>query len=72
MYASSIAGELPPDQALPEVWITDDDELERGARAAARAAPPDAPALGLPRPAGELVDGPFEQCWNCGAAMPQA
>ena len=29
MYASSIAGELPPDQALPEVWITDDDELER-------------------------------------------
>ena len=29
MYASSIAGELPPDQALPEVWITDDGELER-------------------------------------------
>ena len=29
MYASSIAGELPPDQALPEVWISDDDELER-------------------------------------------
>ena len=29
MYASSIAGELPPDQALPEVWISDDGELER-------------------------------------------
>ena len=29
MYASSIAEELPPDQALPEVWISDDAELER-------------------------------------------
>ena len=28
MYASSIAGELPPDQALPEVWVSDDDQLE--------------------------------------------
>ena len=23
-FLSSVAGELPPDQCLPEVWITDD------------------------------------------------
>ena len=27
-YASSIAGEIPPDQALPEVWIADDEQLD--------------------------------------------
>jgi hypothetical protein len=21
---------------------------------------------------GEIIDGPFEQCWNCGTAMPDA
>jgi rubrerythrin len=24
----------------------------------------------LCRGCGERIDGPFEQCWNCGAAMP--
>ena len=49
MYASSIAGELPPDQALPEVWITDDAELERARALLARPAPSGPSALGLPR-----------------------
>ena len=70
MYASSIAGELPPDQALPEVWVSDDAELERARAPARRAAPSGAPALGLPQPAASIVDGPFDQCWNCGADMP--
>ncbi len=68
-FAGSIAGELPPDQTLPEVWVTDDAQLE-----AARVL-----LVQLRQPAhrhwacsacGEIVDGPFEQCWNCGAAMP--
>lgn len=68
-FAGSIAGELPPDQSLPEVWVTDDAQLE-----AARVL-----LVQLRHPAHrhwvcpachELVDGPFEQCWNCGAAMP--
>ena len=64
-YASGIAGEIPPDQALPEVWVQDDAEQAR------------AKALlfewtHLPeqrwacRGCGEIVEGPFEQCWNCG------
>jgi hypothetical protein len=69
-YASSIAGEIPPDQCLPEVWVMDDTQY-----AAARALL-DQLRRGQHRhwicPAcHEHVDGPFEQCWNCGGAMPQ-
>ena len=30
-FTGSIAGEIPPDQALPEVWVLDDDEHARAA-----------------------------------------
>jgi len=69
MYASSIAGELPPDQALPEVWVSDDSELER-ARALLHELRNPVHRHWLCHGCGEHVDGPFEQCWNCGAAMP--
>ncbi len=69
-WASSIAGEIPPDQALPEVWVERDDEL-----AAARALLDGlrhAPQRDwLCRACGERVEGAFEQCWNCGAMMPR-
>jgi hypothetical protein len=67
-FLRSAAGELPPDQCQPEVWIK--DPLQE-ARAHA--------LLRLLRharqhrwlcPCGELVEGGFEQCWNCGAMMP--
>ena len=67
-FLSGIAGELPPDQCLPEIWLDD----------AAQA--PDARALldalqNMPQrrwlcACGEIVEGGFEQCWHCGAAMP--
>lgn len=68
-YAGSIAGDIPPDQALPEVWIQDDAQW-----AAAQAW-----LQALQRPAegrwgchgcGEIIDAPFEQCWQCGALRP--
>jgi uncharacterized protein YlaI len=69
-YASSIAGEVPPDQCLPEVWVMDDEQIDaaRVLLGELRHAPhrhwvcPDCR---------ERVDGPFEQCWNCGGAMPR-
>ena len=70
-YAGSIAGEIPPDQALPELWVQHDEQLER-----ARALLADMEASPERRwvcaGCGERVEGPFEQCWNCGAAMPPA
>ena len=66
-YLRSAASELPPDQCLPEVWIIDPRQ-ENQARELLR----------LLRhtkqrrwhcTCGELVEGGFEQCWNCGAMM---
>ena len=71
MYASSIAGELPPDQALPEVWVSDDDQLER-ARALLHELRHPVHRHWVCRGCHERVDGPFEQGWNCGADMPPA
>jgi rubrerythrin len=68
-YASSIAGEIPPDQALPEVWVLDDTQLEH-ARALLDAQRRLPHRHWVCRACGERVDGPFEQCWNCGAMMP--
>jgi hypothetical protein len=69
-YASSIAGEIPPDQALPEVWVADETQLDTARRLLAelRSAPH---RHWVCRACHERVDGPFEQCWNCGAMMPR-
>ena len=69
MYASSIAGELPPDQAMPEVWVTDDDDLERAKRLLHELRHPAHRRWACPG-CHEVIDGPFEECWNCGAGMP--
>ena len=68
-YLGSVAGELPPDQCLPEVWIHHPEQQGR-----ARALLHD--LLHVPQrrwlcACGEMVEGGFEQCWNCGALMPR-
>lgn len=70
-HAGSIAGELPPDQCLPEVWVREDDQRDT-ARALLQSwqrLPHRHWACPLCH---EIVEGPFEQCWNCGATMPDA
>jgi hypothetical protein len=69
-YASAIAGDLPVDQCLPEVWVGNDDDaararalLDEWARLPSR--------TWACRHCLEIVEGPFEQCWNCGASMPE-
>ena len=68
-FASGIVGEIPPDQALPEVWV---DDAADHARALAlldewRRRPERRWAC--PR-CHEIVEGPFDLCWNCGAPAP--
>jgi hypothetical protein len=70
LYVNSIAGDLPPDQCLPEVWLEDEADLTRALalldewrRTPHRTwACPDCH---------EIVEGPFGQCWNCGALAPE-
>jgi hypothetical protein len=68
-YSSSIAGEIPPDQALPEIWLLDDEQFD-----AARKTLDELRRLPhrhwVCRSCHERIEGPFEQCWNCGALMP--
>ncbi len=70
-FTSSIAGELPPDQCLPEVWVSDDRQC-----AAAQQLLHDwqhlPQRLWACPGCQEIVDGPFESCWNCGTTMPAA
>ncbi len=68
-FASGIAGEIPPDQALPEIWIADDAQLDAARRLLAELRHPPQRRWVCPGCA-ELIEGPFEQCWNCGAVMP--
>ena len=67
-FLSSVAGELPPDQCLPEVWLMDDAQEAR-----ARTLMRDLQNIPQRRwmcTCGELVEGGFEQCWSCGTPMP--
>ncbi|WP_288119164.1 DUF2007 domain-containing protein [Thiomonas sp.] len=65
-YLSGIAGEIPPDQALPTVWLMNETDL-----AAARALldalerPRGSPPWSCPQ-CGERHPGQFTQCWRCG------
>jgi hypothetical protein len=68
--ASSLAGEIPVDQARPQVWVDDPAHFER-ARALIDeylgrnpwAPPKRCTACGEENPAA------FELCWACGAAL---
>jgi hypothetical protein len=63
------AGELPLDQCLPEIWLSLPEQAPR-----ARALLHDLQNIPQRRwrcSCGELVEGGFEQCWNCAALMPQ-
>jgi|NGEPerStandDraft_9_1074522.scaffolds.fasta_scaffold19662_2 hypothetical protein len=67
-YLGSVAGELPPDQCLPEVWIAYPEQ-----ETLARKLLYDLQHVPQHRwhcTCGELVEGGFEQCWNCAALMP--
>jgi uncharacterized protein YlaI len=69
-WAGSIAGEIPPDQALPEIWIMDDERHAEALRLLHELRNPPW-RLWVCRQCQERVDGPFEQCWNCGARRPE-
>ncbi len=66
-FISSIAGDMPPDQCLPELWVSDDTQLAQ-ARVVLHQ------LQNLPQRhwqcvgCGEAVEGGFTECWNCGLA----
>jgi hypothetical protein len=67
-YLGAAAGELPPDQCLPEIWVHDDDR-ESEARTLLRELQ-HRPQRRWLCDCGELVEGGFDSCWQCGRPMP--
>ncbi len=70
-YAGAIAGEIPPDQSLPEIWLDDASQHQQALTLLHewQHAPHRVWACAGCQ---EIIEGPFEQCWNCGALCPQA
>ena len=68
-FAGSIAGEIPPDQALPELWLIDDAQAMAARQLLHQLQNPAERRWACPGCA-EVIDGPFETCWNCGSAAP--
>ena len=68
-YLAGVAGELPPDQCLPEVWITHPAQEPRARELLYHLQ--HVPQHRWHCRCGELVEGGFEQCWNCGSLMPR-
>lgn len=68
-FNCALVGQIPPDQAMPEIWIDDETQFER-----ARGLLHEWQHLPEHRwvctGCAELVEGPFEACWNCGRDRP--
>ena len=70
-FLGSGAGELPPTETWPEVWVVDDGQAERARALVADAmAAADAGEAWRCPACREEVDGNFGQCWKCGAVRP--
>lgn len=67
-FLGGAAGDLPPDQCLPELWVQDDDQQERAKQLLAEIAR--TPQRNwVCSGCGERIEGGFEQCWNCGTML---
>ncbi|MBS0390605.1 MAG: DUF2007 domain-containing protein [Comamonadaceae bacterium] len=69
-HLGAVAGQLPPGECLPEIWLLHDEHAD-GARALLHEFAHLPQRRWLCRACGEAIEGGFEQCWNCGALMPR-
>lgn len=69
-FLYSAAGEIPPTAIWPELWVSEAD-FDRAQRVMNEAL---ADKSGLPHwrcaKCGELVEGQFDLCWQCGTPRP--
>ena len=73
-YRSGAAGEIPPIETWPELWVVDPSDVEEAKRLVDEALQPAGPAQPgwtCPR-CREVNEGQFGACWNCGASCPES
>lgn len=71
-FLSGAAGELPPIECWPELWVRDDRDYERARTVVAEVIKEETPQLTswtCPT-CGEEIEGQFTSCWRCGADRP--
>lgn len=68
-YLSGAAGELPPIEAWPELWVEAEDAARAREILAGQLQCAPQPDWKCPC-CGERVEGQFGQCWSCGALPP--
>ncbi|AGY91476.1 hypothetical protein SPICUR_02310 [Spiribacter curvatus] len=67
-FLTGAAGEIPPLEAWPEVWVAAEDEAVSQRLIDEVVGPPDAPVGNdwqCPD-CGETIEGQFAECWRCG------
>ena len=64
------AGELPPNECWPELWVVDDGDWPQARRLVdEQLAQAEAPPWRCPG-CGETIEGQFARCWHCGREAP--
>ncbi len=67
-FGSAAAGEIPPIECWPELWLVDKDQREQAEIIVKEALEPlskKLPQWECPN-CKELIEGQFTACWNCG------
>lgn len=64
----SAAGELPPIECWPELWVIEDDKAAKAKDILKKTLAPIASVKKswLCGGCGETIEGQFSECWNCG------
>ncbi len=64
----SAAGQLPPTECWPELWVVDDDKASRARSILKKTMAPLASVKKSWTCSGcdEKIEGQFSECWNCG------
>ncbi|MGE4544061.1 MAG: DUF2007 domain-containing protein [Pedobacter sp.] len=69
-YLSAAVGEIPPIEAWPQLWVSDEDaDLAKKIVEDALKDHPEYNEVRICPHCGEEVEGQFAECWNCGTRL---
>lgn len=71
-YLTGGRGDLPLNECWPELWVTHDESYEHAMKiiSAATSSPDKMNASDWRCNCGEMIEGQFSSCWNCGNDKP--
>lgn len=68
---SGAIGELPPTECWPEVWLRNDEDYDRAMKIISPIiTPPETDQSPWQCHCGEMLEGQFNVCWQCGEQRP--